>query len=304
VPSRVARSRRRSYLRTMKLVRDVIEGQVHRLVGFGSGEVDLDRPAGDIGLFGPGSAAWRVHADFTAMMVGGVSALLLQMLRPGALAGVWDHSNFRDDMEGRLRRTAQFISGTTYGSRGQALALIARVRFIHDRVNGILPDGTPYSANDPDLLTWIHVAEVSSFLAAHMRYRDPAFPPEEQDRYYAEIATIAHRLGTPSVPASRSEMEDYFAAIRPALRVDQRTRAVCEALLSPPSRSLVLTPFRLLTMQAGIELLPGWAAEMHGFAQPGPVRPLVRTGAKALGAMIRWSLRDGSARRAERRTAA
>src|SRR3546814_3700279 len=82
------------------------------------------------------------------MMIGGVSALLLQMLHPGVLAGVWDHSNFRSDMLGRLRRTAQFISGTTYGSREQALALISRVKAIHDHVHGQLPDGTPYSAQD------------------------------------------------------------------------------------------------------------------------------------------------------------
>src|SRR3546814_1166840 len=87
------------------------------------------------------------------------SSDLLQMLHPGVLAGVWDHSNFRSDMLGRLRRTAQFISGTTYGSREQALALISRVKAIHDHVHGQLPDGTPYSAHDPDLLTWVHVTE-------------------------------------------------------------------------------------------------------------------------------------------------
>src|SRR3546814_10469778 len=124
----------------MESIREAIEKQVHRLVGFGSGEVDLDLPAGDPGLFGPDSAAWRVHRDFNAMMIGGVSALLLQMLHPGVLAGVWDHSNFRSDMLGRLRRTAQFISGTTYGSREQALALISRVKAIHDHVHGQLPD--------------------------------------------------------------------------------------------------------------------------------------------------------------------
>ncbi|MGP0762238.1 oxygenase MpaB family protein, partial [Escherichia coli] len=80
---------------------------------------------------------------------------------------VWDHSNFRADMLGRLRRTAQFISATTYGSTETAERMIARVRRIHDSVAGTLPDGTPYSANDPELLTFVHVAEVASFLAAH-----------------------------------------------------------------------------------------------------------------------------------------
>src|SRR5438874_2425453 len=146
-------------LRCVNPLRQIIHGQVLALVGSGSGELDLDLPRGDPGLFGPESMVWRVHADFTSMMIGGVASLLMQMLHPSALAGVWDHSNFRQDMRGRLRRTAQFIAGTSYGARGEAERLIARVRAIHDRVTGVLPDGTPYSANDPALLTWVHVAE-------------------------------------------------------------------------------------------------------------------------------------------------
>src|SRR5277367_3281705 len=85
-------------------------------------------------LFGPKSVVWRVHGDVTTMMVGGVAALLLQMLHPAVLAGVWDHSNFREDMLGRLRRTARFISITSYASRQEAEAAIANVRAIHGRI--------------------------------------------------------------------------------------------------------------------------------------------------------------------------
>src|SRR3982751_6088088 len=76
--------------------------------------------------FGPASPVWRVHGDVTAMMVGGVASLLLQMLHPAVLAGVWDHSRFREDMIGRLRRTARFIAVTSYGTREQAEAAIAQ----------------------------------------------------------------------------------------------------------------------------------------------------------------------------------
>lgn len=103
------------------------------------------------------------------MMVGGISSLLLQMLHPAVLAGVWDHSNFRTDMHGRLPRTARFIAWTTHGGREEAEAVIARVRNIHDRVGGTLPDGTPYAANDPALLAWVHVTEATSFLNAWRR---------------------------------------------------------------------------------------------------------------------------------------
>lgn len=284
----------------MSGVRGLIETQVHRLVGLGSGEVDLDRPAGDPGLFGPGSIVWKVHGDFTAMMVGGVSALLLQMLHPGALAGVWDHSNFRQDMLGRLRRTAQFISGTTYGSTHAAEALIARVRRIHDGVAGTLPDGTRYSANDPALLTWVHVAEVRSFLHACLRFRGD-LPGAAQDRYYAEVATIAERLGAADVPKSRQAVEAYLRAMRPDLRADERTRAVADALLNQPGPHALAGPVRDLLMQAGVDLLPRWAASMHGLRAGGPRAAAVRAGVAGVGSVLRWALRDGSARRAARR---
>jgi len=118
------------------------------------------------GMFGPKAVAWRVHGDVTSMMVGGISSLLLQMLLPAVLAGVWDHSNFRTDMHGRLRRTARFIALTTYGAREEAEAVIARVRNIHVQVGGTLPDRTPYAANDSALLAGVHITETMSFLNA------------------------------------------------------------------------------------------------------------------------------------------
>src|SRR6201996_2350891 len=147
------------------------------------------------GLFGPDAVAWAVHGDVTSMIVGGVSGLLLQMLHPAVLAGVWDHSNFRNDMHGRLRRTARFIALTTYGGQAEAQAAIARVRGIHDRVRGTLPDGRAYAANDPSLLAWVHVTEATSFLDAWMRYAEPAMSRSDQDRYFAEIAQVGLALG-------------------------------------------------------------------------------------------------------------
>lgn len=232
------------------------------------------------------------------MMIGGIGALFLQMLHPGALAGVWDHSDFRKDMPGRLRRTAQFISGTTYGARDQALSLIAKVRSIHDHVHGTLPDGTPYSANDPHLLTWVHVAEMSSFLAAYLRYREPRLPLAVQDRYYADTATIAERLGATDVPKSVEAVVAYLRRIRPELRADHRSREVAAALLASPAPSRLAGSSRAIMMDAAIDLLPGWAATMHGFALGTLRRQRARTGVQAIGGMVRWALSDGSSRRA------
>lgn len=286
----------------MHPARTLIQRQVRQLFGRAEGEIPADDPPGDAGLFGPDSACWRVHGDFTSMMIGGVSALLLQMLHPAALAGVWDHTDFRRDMSGRLRRTANFIAGTTYGPTDTALALIDRVRAIHDRVEGRLPDGAPYTANDPELLTWVHVAEVSSFLGAWIRHRDPGFAPADQDRYYAETATIARRLGATEVPVSRSEVSAYLARMRPRLRADYRTREVARALLTQKANP-AMAPFMTLVFRAGQDLLPPWAAQMHGVSAPLASGPALRLGAGAVGAMLRWALPNGAEARARRRVA-
>ncbi|MEI9273102.1 oxygenase MpaB family protein, partial [Pseudomonas aeruginosa] len=221
----------------MESVRRHIESQVLSLTGLAVGGVDFESPKGDPGLFGPDAACWKVHGDFSSMMIGGIGALLLQMLHPLALAGVWDHSNFRDDLLGRLRRTGQFISATTYGPLADAERLIERVRRIHESVIGQLPDGTPYSASDPDLLTWVHVAEVSSFLKSYLRYLNPDLPGSEQDRYYSEIALVAERLGARAVPRDREQIAAYLEAMRPRLRCDERTREVVRILFNAPAPS-------------------------------------------------------------------
>lgn len=255
----------------------------------GSGELDLTRPPGDGGLIAATSPAWAVHGDFAAMMIGGISALLLQMLHPAALAGIWDHSDFRRDRLGRLRRTAQFIAVTTYGGTVAADATIAHVRRIHDRVQGTLPDGTRYDANDPALLAWIHVAETDSFLRAHLRYRDPAMPPAAQDQYIADVAIIAERLGARDLPRSRADVAAYYRAVRPALRVDHRTREVADTLLAPgdtPAEAAALA----LAGAAAVDLLPDWAAAMHGRVPAGLSRPAIRAGAGGLSRVLRWAL--------------
>jgi uncharacterized protein (DUF2236 family) len=284
-------------------IRAAIAGQVLRLVGRREGDVPFLESTRDAGYFGPDSASWSVHGDFTSMLIGGTTALLLQMLHPRALAGVWDFSNFREDMPGRLRRTARFIAGTTYGSTDEADALIAHVQAIHDGVSGTLPDGTPYSANDPELLTWIHVAEVHSFLAAYRRYRDPEFPAELQDRYFAETALVAEKLGATEVPKSRAAVEAYLQAIRRELLYDHRTREVARALLDHRASTPAIAPFMKLIFQAAEDLLPTWAAEMHGFRAASVSRPAVRVAARNLGRVLRWALTGSVETRARRRAA-
>ncbi|WP_433885352.1 oxygenase MpaB family protein [Pseudomonas vranovensis] len=285
----------------MEAIRRRIETQVMSLTGLSLGQLDLENPKGDPGLFGPDSLSWRVHGDFPSMLIGGISALLLQLLHPLALAGVWDHSNFRQDLLGRLRRTSQFISGTTFGSSRDANWLIEKVRTIHLQVVGSAADGRPYAASDPDLLTWVHVAEVSSFLAAHMRYRNPQMPVTEQDAYYAEIALIAERLGARNVPRSRQQIADYLQTMRPQLLCDARSHEVVQVLLDAPAPSRLAQPVGALMLRAGIDLLPEWASAMLELGQNPLQRRLIRLGIHSTAPVLRWAMRDGSAHRARRR---
>jgi uncharacterized protein (DUF2236 family) len=285
----------------MEFIRRRIETQVLSLTGLSLGQLDLESPKGDPGLFGPDAVCWQVHSDFTSMLIGGISALMLQALHPLALAGVWDHSNFRTDMLGRLRRTGQFISGTTFGSTRDANWLIDKVRTIHVQIVGTAEDGRPYAASDPDLLTWVHVAEVSHFLASHLRYRNPQLSGADQDRYYREIALVAERLGARNVPKSRQEIADYLEGIRPQLVCDERSREVIRLLLAAPAPSRLAKPFGALMMQAGIDLLPPWASAMLDLNQSSLQRRLIRGGVGSSAPILRWAVRDGSAHRARRR---
>ena len=185
-------------------------------------------PPSDEALFAKDSPIRMVHADVIAMMVGGIRSLLLQMLHPHALQGVLDHSNFRADMHGRLRRTARFIAVTTYGHRDEAMTAIERVNRIHARIGGTLPDGTPYSATDPRVLAWVHVAEATSFLAAYLRHVRPDMPGHEQDEYYRQFAVIARALGADPVPTDRREAEAIFRELRGDLSSSPAAREVAD----------------------------------------------------------------------------
>ena len=253
-------------------------------------------PASDNALYPRNSVVWRVHGDVTSMMVGGVSALLMQMLHPAALAGVWDHSEARRDMIGRLRRTARFIAVTTYGERAAAEAAIAKVRSIHEQVAGTVPDGTGYRADDPRLLAWVHVAGAIMFLDSWRRYAEPRMTAEDQDRYFAESALVAGMLGTDPVPRSRAEAERLIQEFRPQLRSDDRTRAFRRAVLDAPAPSLKEVPVQKLLMAAAVDLLPDFAREMHGLKRSLLPPLAVRSATMALAGTLRWAFASRSYR--------
>jgi uncharacterized protein (DUF2236 family) len=212
----------------------------------------------DPGLHGPDSVTWRVHAD-PSMALSGLRALFLQAVHPFAMAGVAEHSDFRRDPWGRLQRTASFLAATTYGTVDDAEEAVARVRRIHARVRGTAPDGRPYSADDPHLLRWVHLAEVDSFLAANRRYAVTPLTADERDEYVANMAVIARALGVPAPPMSVGALEDQLRRFRPELRGTPEARQVARYLVFDPPLAMTGRPAYAAIAGAAVGLLPVWA---------------------------------------------
>ena len=221
----------------------------------------------DAGLFGPGSVTWRVHAH-PAMLIGGLRALLLQALHPHALAGVTQHSDFRERPMHRLRQTATYVATTTFGTTEQARAAGKHVRDVHRHINGTDPvTGARYSAEDVDTLLWVHCVEVHSFLAAVRAY-GVRLTGEEQDAYLAESARVAELVGIPPdrVPPSRAAMRDYFEAILPRLCVSWEAKQAIDFVASPPvTRELLpyAAPLKVVA-SAAVGLVPRHLRRLAG----------------------------------------
>jgi uncharacterized protein (DUF2236 family) len=236
-------------------------------------------PADD-GLFGPASVTWRVHGDLSSP-VAGLRSLLLQALHPLAMAGVDQHSHWRDDPGARLASTAAYVVTTTYGDRASARAAADRVRQIHDWVTGTDPvTGKPYAANDPALLIWVHAAEVDSYLAAAQLYGTP-LSPAEADQYVAEMTAVAELIGVPAAsfiaggaPASAAELAAYLDAVRPDLVCGPAAADTAAYLLEAADIEPELADVWQVVGAAAVASLPAWARGMYGFGaggrEPGP----------------------------------
>ncbi len=191
----------------------------------------------DEGFFGPGSAVWAVHGDMPTL-VAGIRALLTQALHPGAMAGVHDHSRYREDPFGRLAGTIRWIFTVSYGSRADAEHASAWVLRLHEKVTGVYegPDGEPipYAANQPDLLRWVHLAFTDAFLGVHEVWGRPI--PGGPDAYVREWAKAGELMGVQDPPRSRAELHEQMHAYLDSgqLRYDERVADVIRFLKTPP----------------------------------------------------------------------
>ncbi|MFG1665720.1 oxygenase MpaB family protein [Streptomyces sp. Y7] len=254
---------------------------------------------GDPGLFTPNSVTWQMHGD-PMMWVAGIRALYLQALHPRAVRGVMQNSDFRHDAWGRLLRTADFVGTTTYGTTEAAEKASARVRKIHSMLGATDPDtGERYGVDEPELLLWVHCAEIDSYLQVGRRsgFR---LTDAEADRYISEHRVSARLVGLDpdAAPANRAEMAAYFEKVRPELACGPEARAVDDFLLRPPTHPLLVPAREVLwrrVAQLAYAALPPYAHELYGRPAPEPAtvtRQLRATGTllRCIPARLRWQL--------------
>jgi uncharacterized protein (DUF2236 family) len=235
----------------------------------------------------------RVHGD-ASMFVGGLRALLLQSLHPLAMAGVAEHSDYRGDPWGRLQRTSTFLAVTTFGTADDAQRAVDKVRGIHRRVKGTAADGRTYSASDPHLLEWVHIAEIDSFLLAHQLYGAKPLDRDGRDGYVADTARVAEALGVSDPPRSEAELRDRIATYRPELHGTAAARDAARFLLiTPPLHLLARPPYAVLASSA-VAMLPSWARMPLRLPYLPPVEATaVRVAGRTLVGGIRWAMNKG-----------
>jgi uncharacterized protein (DUF2236 family) len=236
-----------------------------------------EHPADD-GFFGPASVTWRVTTDLSAP-VAGLRSLLMQALHPLAMAGVDQHSNWRLDPVGRLAATSAYEATVTFGDRASASRVAQQVQKIHTRVRGTdTVTGQPYAASDPALLLWVHVALVDSALAAS-RIFGASLTDADADAYVAEMRIAAELLGVPReiIPASAATLAEYIGGVRPELRCTPAAAESMSYLLDPPGLDEDIAELWQDIKDAAIIALPGWARELYGYLDPGPLTAERRT---------------------------
>ena len=239
--------------------------------------------------FAPDRPIHKVHTD-ASMFIGGMRALLFQSLHPLAMAGVAQHSDYRNDPWGRLQRTADFLAATTFGPADLAQQTIDRIRTVHTRVVGTASDGRAYSASDPHLLRWVHIAEVDSFLRAHQAYGADSLTAEEADGYVEDMAVIARALGVPAPPTSVQGLRDQLAMYRYELKGTAESADIAKyLLLEPPLPIASRIPYSLISASA-IALLPVWArAELRLPYLPITEKFVVKPIGQFVASTIRWA---------------
>ncbi len=239
--------------------------------------------AGDTGLFGPESVSWPLMADI-ATLVGGIRALLIQAAHPEVVAGVGDHSRYREDPLGRLSRTSSYVTATTFGAMPEVETAVETVRRIHSSVVGVSSRGVAYDAADPHFSAWVHNALTDSFLAANQVYGAAALTSADADRFVAEQTRVGALLGADPMPTTQAGLAHWLAEHPDIGPSPEMTEAV-DFLTDPPLERPVKVGYRML-LDAAVATLPIRLRSVLGLR----ARRQATVVGKSMVSTLRWAL--------------
>ncbi len=222
---------------------------------------------GDPGLVGPDSVSWELHSDIGSIAAAGLGAIIMEILHPAVMAGVYTQSSYRTQTFRRAQATFGYVVVTTFGNTEAATRTINRVRRMHEQVGGRTPDGRPYRAMDPVLIGWVHTAIPWAIMEAFNRYRRP-MSIAEKNRYLAEQAVIGRMGGAEDIPVTVDQLRDYIEAMRPQLAVNEQTVEFVDFLTGAVEGAGKVNGFeqvlRRLSLHASMSLMPEWAQRLTG----------------------------------------
>lgn len=244
--------------------------------------VDFASPLGETALVAPDSVSWRVFKNPVSLFIGGVTAVLLEFAEPKVRSGVWDHSTFRSDPVGRLKRTGLAAMVTVYGAQSVAERMIAGVRRMHERVEGETPSGEAYRADDPDLLDWVQATAAFGFLEAYSAYVRP-LSPEDRDRYYAEGGRAAALYGATGAPRSAADVDAMIAARAPRFEASPIVFEFIDIMRKAPALPGPLQLAQRVFVRAAVELVPAEARRALGLGRRYGLRPFEGRAVRRLG---------------------
>jgi uncharacterized protein (DUF2236 family) len=198
----------------------------------------------------------------------GPRALLVMAAHRVAFQGFFAHTGALDDPYARLRRTAKVMDAVAFGPRDRADRLTARVRAMHRKVRGELPDGRTYRGDDPELLLWILAALAESAMLVYGKYVR-ALSRDELDALWADYRVVGRCFGLREreMPSDSAAFAAYMARMYSGgeLEVTPQARELAIDIVLHPPVPLRFRPVVELVNQITIELLPGDLRRQYGF---------------------------------------
>jgi len=221
----------------------------------GEERFDFRNPPGEEALLPADSVTWRIFKNPVSMFVGGITAVILELAEPRVRDGVWNHTTFRTDPMGRLRRTGLAAMVTVYGPRSKAEAMIAGIRRMHGRVSGVTSEGFTYNANDEELLNWVQATASYGFMEAYSQLVKP-LSAAEKDSVYREGSIPANLYGAVGAPRSLAEQRALFASMHKKLKPTDVIAEFLGLMLTTPVFPTLLRPYQHLLVHAAVDILP------------------------------------------------